>query len=151
MAEPQRAAQRVPASRNNRRCSSARTKERRAQVRQVEHSASDLVVDEFWRHLHAGELAEAYALTTERYRRRTGFEAFAELVRKHPVLQTGEKRGVSSGSGGDRHTSGRTLVDADGKHFLFQIELRREDSLWHPEPPPFRVDEFTTREGGEGR
>jgi hypothetical protein len=103
------------------------------------------VLEEFRRDVSAGQLDDAYELTTEAFRKRVSREAFAELARQYRRHYSDSHAHTgSSGSAGpdylvDRHVN----RDAEGRSSTLTIAIRRDkDSIFKPRPPRLGVDEF---------
>jgi hypothetical protein len=108
--------------------------------------------NDFYAHLAAGRIDEAYASTSANFQARIGREHFGELARRHAeyLKLRGASRG-RSGSGassGSDHFSERDYDEVEkGRIIQVTLTIRRDrDSLFLRTPPPVRVDEFNVEE-----
>jgi hypothetical protein len=108
--------------------------------------------DEFYGHLRAGLIDEAYVSTTTDFKTRISRERFGELARRYAdYLKLCEKRRGLSGAGstlGHNFLSEREYAEADkGKIVQVTLTIRRErDSILQRTPPPVKVDDFGVEE-----
>jgi hypothetical protein len=108
--------------------------------------------NEFYAHLRAGRIDEAYASTTADFKTRISRSRLAELARNyvayvnrpnHPAGASGA--GLSGGS--DSLTQYEYDEVEKGKIIQVTLTIRRDrDSILLPTPPPLKVDDFNVEE-----
>jgi hypothetical protein len=111
--------------------------------------------NEFYDHLRAGRIDEAYASTTADFKTRISRERFGELARRYAdYLKLRDKRLGASGGGGTLGSD--FLSDYDyaevekGRIVQVTLTIRRErDSILLRTPPPVRVDDFSVEDKAE--
>jgi len=122
--------------------------------RSVEASSSTFFStarDDFFEPLKAGRIDDAYAATTESFKKRISRGQFDELVGKYNNFE--KDRHQHRGGGASSSSSGETLTEQgyfeidDGRVMQMTVTYRGDrDSVLYRTPPPVRVDDFNVEE-----
>jgi hypothetical protein len=104
--------------------------------------------DEFYDHLRAGRVDEAYASTSEDFKSRIGRKRFDELTRRYADYRKAREKGVGASGAGvssglDSLTETEYAEVDKGRFVHVTMTIRRDrDSILMRTPPPVRVDDF---------
>lgn len=109
--------------------------------------------DEFFEHLHARRIDEAYESTTVSFRNRVSREQFGELARRYADYRALRDNGGGRASGSSMSSGSESLIESDyveiepGRVLQVTVAIRRErDSIFLRTPPPVKVDDFIVEE-----
>jgi hypothetical protein len=108
--------------------------------------------EEFLEPLRAGHIDDAYAATTDGFKKRISRERFGELARQYDGYRKAreqQNRGGGAGvsGGGATQTEYEYAEVEKGKTIIITWTIRRDpDSIFLRTPPPVHVDEFKIEE-----
>jgi hypothetical protein len=112
----------------------------------------DSARDEFYAHLRAGRIDDAYASTTANFKTRISRQRFGDLTGQYAdYLKLRDKSHGVSGAGetsGHNYLAQREYAEVEkGRTIQVTVTIRRErDSILLRSPPPVKVDDFGVEE-----